>query len=140
MLCRGTAGRLVQFSTETVLICQRLKSLLSVDMTAADLVDLLTIRQLAMGIPDEGVYAHLKSRLTSESTFTIDSACTAIANVEQSTRFDDIFSSSTSGAMSSQKEKYCTFPSCSKPKGSSGNRMSHKIPTPQERMGEEARS
>jgi hypothetical protein len=86
-------------------------------MTAADLVDLLTIRQLAMGIPDEGVYAHLKSRFTSESTFTIDSACTAIANVAQSTRFDDIFASSTSGAMSSQKEKYCTFPSCPKPKG-----------------------
>ena len=65
-------------------------------MTAAQLVDLLTIRQLALGIPDDGAYAHLKSKLTSETTITIDSACTEIANVEQSTRFDDLFTSSPS--------------------------------------------
>jgi hypothetical protein len=117
MLCRGVAGKLIQFSTETSLISQRLKSLLPADMTAAALVDLLTIRQLALGIPDDGVYAHLKSRLNSDLTLTIDLACSEIANVEQSTRFDDLFSLSPSVALSSNKEKFCTFPSCTRPKG-----------------------
>ena len=57
MHCRGIAGKLIQFSTETSLISQHLKSLLPPDMTAAALVDLLSIRQLALGIPDDGVYA-----------------------------------------------------------------------------------
>ena len=83
MLARGVAGKLIQFSTETVLLSQRLKSLLPVDMTAADLVDLLTVRQLALGIPDDNVYAHLKSRLTSDATMIVASACTEITNVEQ---------------------------------------------------------
>ena len=116
MMCRGSPGRLVQFSTETVLISQRLKSLLPTAMTADQLVDMIAIRQLSLGIPDDNAYAHLKSRLTSDANVTVESACTEIANVEQSNRFDDMFSSSTSFALSSNKEKMCTFAGCPKPK------------------------
>ena len=98
---------------------QRLISILPIDMTAKQLIELLTGRQLGMGIPDESAYQHLKSRINSEDTMTTEIATGEIANLEQSAKFDDMFTTTSAVALISKRNpnnnKVCTYSGCLKP-------------------------